>query len=243
MKKYLNIILCFVLFTLLNSCVTQTNVIKSMENVKKSVLKIETWGRLGNCDDKLMSCEKFNLMSTGTGSVVLFSKKKAVLTAAHICVQKESGMLNMPVQYYFKAVDRANKEYIMEIIKYDVKSDICLLSSVSGPLEPNYIKLSLKSLEYAEKVYNLGAPMGIIEKNMVPLFYGHFFGISEDNAYFSLPAIGGSSGSPIINVRAELIGMVHSVHYRFHHITLSATYRRLWNFLNVEKARTTQVRN
>ena len=57
---------------ILNSCAGQTNVIKSMANAKKSILKIETWARVGDCDEKLMTCDEHVLMSTGTGAVVLY---------------------------------------------------------------------------------------------------------------------------------------------------------------------------
>ena len=191
-----------------------------------------------------MSCPEDRIFSTGTGVVVLHRNKKHVLTAAHVCIQKNNTFgPGLKINFYFKAIDQKDKQYIISVVNHDSKSDICLLESMTGTLEPSFVPLAKISPAYGDKVYNLAAPMGIIEKDMVPLFYGHFFGISEDNAYFSLPAIGGSSGSPIVNVRGELIGMVHSVHYRFHHITLSATYQRLWNFLNVEKARITQVRN
>ena len=56
-------------------------------------------------------------------------------------------------------------------------------------------------------------------------------GIDNDRAYYSIPTIGGASGSPILNSKGELIGMIHSVHYRFHHLALSVTYENLWNFL------------
>ena len=41
MTKYLKIILLVFICTVLNSCAIQTNVIKSLEDAKKSVLKIE----------------------------------------------------------------------------------------------------------------------------------------------------------------------------------------------------------
>lgn len=241
MIKLLKNFLIIVCVLLLNSCATQTSVINSLNTVKNSVLKIETWIGVKNCDSVDMSCPKDQIISTGTGAVVLHDNKKHVLTAAHICIQEKLAK-DSTIQFYFKVIDQNDKVYLVEIVNYDMKSDICLLSSKEH-LEPAFIPLSLKKLEYGEKVYNLAAPAGVIEKDMVPVYEGRYFGESDGNAFFSLAAIGGSSGSPIINIRGELVGMVHSVHYRFHHITLGATYQRLWNFLNVEKVHIIQVQN
>ena len=242
MTKYLKIFLLLLSLLILNSCAGQTNVIKSMANAKKSILKIETWARVGECDEKLMTCDQHVLMSTGTGSVVLYSNQKVVLTAAHICAQDKFGRIpSQPMQQYFKVIDRKKKTYIVEVIKYDSDDDICILRSITGDLDPSFIPMSSKAPEYAEHIYNLAAPVGVIQEEMVPAFGGLFFGKAKNPmfgkneiAFYSVPAIGGSSGSPIFNSKGELLGMVHSVHYRFHHITLSATYERLWNFLNVE---------
>ena len=242
MIKSLKIFLFLLTLPLISSCATQTNVIKSLSNVKNSILKIETWASLGDCDETITSCAEDQMMSTGTGAVVLHNNKKHVLTAAHICIQKPH-IPGMKIDYYFKAIDQNSKTYVIEMINYDTKSDICLLRSVSGHLEPSFIPISKKSLEYGEHVFNLAAPMGIIEEDMVPVLEGRYFGNHDGDAYFSIPAIGGSSGSPIVNIKGELVGMVHSVHYRFHHLTLSATYQRLWNFLNVEKVRIILVQN
>ena len=242
MTKYLKIFLLLLSLLILNSCAGQTNVIKSMANAKKSILKIETWGKIGECNEEMMTCDEHVLLSTGTGSVVLYLNQKVVLTAAHICAQdKFGGIPRLPMQQYFKVIDRKKKEYIVEVIKYDSNDDICILRSITGDLDPTFVPMSLKAPEYAEQIYNLAAPVGVIQEEMVPAFGGLFFGKARNPmfgkneiAFYSIPAIGGSSGSPIFNVKGELIGMVHSVHYRFHHITLSATYERLWNFLNVE---------
>lgn len=242
MTKFFKFICFIILTTLLNSCAMQTNVINSLDRVKKSVLKIETWASLSDCDEKITTCPQDEMLSTGTGAVVLHNHRKHILTAAHICIQK-SPIPGMKINFYFKAIDQNSKKYIIKIVNYDLKADICLLESISGDLEPAFVPLSNKNIRYGELVYNLAAPMGVIEEGMVPVYEGRYFGTYDKTAFYGIPAIGGSSGSPIINSRGELVGMVHSVHYRFHHITLSATYQRLWNFLNVEKVRIIQVQN
>ena len=238
MKKYFTIFILLILASLLNSCATQTNVIKSLEVAKSSILKIETWTRQGPCKEKLMSCDNFALFSTGTGAVVYHKKKKVVLTAAHVCQQRSTDIFGSNNDILIKAIDRKSKEYIVEVFKFDIKADICLLRSLSGNFNSSYLRLSPKAPEYGEIVYNLSGPMGIIEGEMVPVFQGQFFGNLNGDAFYSIPVIGGSSGSPILNFKGELIGMVHSVHYRFHHISLSAVYERLWNFLKIEQSHT-----
>lgn len=71
-------ILFFVLVTsfIINSCAVQTNINKSMTNVKKSIVKIETWARLGACNEEAMSCGGLTLISSGTGAVILYGGKK-----------------------------------------------------------------------------------------------------------------------------------------------------------------------
>jgi hypothetical protein len=65
----------------------------------------------------------------GSGAVVLHKNKKTVLTAAHVC--KQEGFENLcdytNGDFFLKAIDRDNKEYVIEVIKYDNKQDICLL--------------------------------------------------------------------------------------------------------------------
>jgi len=236
MKKYLTLFIILVLSSFVNSCMSQTKVIKSIQVAKKSILKIETWARLGECDEETMTCGGYELTSMGTGVIVLYKNKKTVLTAAHICKQEDFELFVTAQNgdFYLKAIDRENKEYIIKIIKYDNISDICLLKSVSGDLEPPYVPISTKKPEYAENSYNLAGPLGVINGQMVPMMHGHYFGIRDGKAFYSIPAIGGSSGSPILNSKGELIGMIHSVHFRFHHLSVSATYEQLWNFLKIE---------
>ena len=246
MPRILNYLVLIFLCLTLTSCALQTNVVKSLDDAKKSVLKIETWARLGQCNEKTMTCGEYEMLSMGTGAIILYKNSTKVLTAAHVCKQDqfEQFIRINNGDFYIKAIDREGKEYILDRIKHNKDQDICLLESVSGPLgEGQYLKLSVKKPEYGEVVYNLAGPLGIIDGGMVPLMHGQFFGEQDGSAFYSIPAIGGSSGSPVLNARGELIGMIHSVHYRFHHISLSATHAQLWNFLAHVRNHTLQFQN
>jgi hypothetical protein len=52
------------------------------------------------------------------------------------------------------------------------------LSSLSGDLPP-YLKISSKKPEYAEITYNLAAPLGIINQQMVPVIKAYFLVIPK----------------------------------------------------------------
>ena len=43
--------------------------------------------------------------------------------------------------------------------------------------------------------------------------------------------MGGSSGSPVLNIRGDLIGMVHSVNVAFPMVSVSPTYSELKKFI------------
>ena len=198
-------------------------------------MKMETWLSLVRCNEEEQSCTDGaninQLYSTGTGSVVLYKNRKVILTAAHVCdisgiraVAPPNGSADL------FAIDREGRKILTSVIKFDHKLDVCLLEMHEDE-DYDVIPMSIKRPEYSEKVYYLGGPLGVLEKDVVPVLDGLFMGNDNMHAYYSLPVIGGASGSPVVNKEGHLIGMIHSVHYRFHHISLSVRYHDLWNFL------------
>ena len=60
---------------------------------------------------------------------------------------------------------------------------------------------------------------------------------NEDlRAYYSIPAMGGSSGSPIFNLRGHLVGMIHSVNVMFPMVSISPKYEELKKFIKFNVA-------
>ena len=221
-----------VLLLLLTSCAFQTTSInKRLTTAKKSFIHVRVFLQEEGCD--LASCsEEMIPYSSASGVVVLYKKRKHVLTAAHVCVANNAILGTQEIKGYdarFTLIDRYSRQHIGKVVKIDPSIDTCLIyaEELSSPA----LRVATKKPEYGEKVYNIAAPLSIIFRNMVLVFEGLYSGEIGRKAYYTLPAIFGSSGSPILNSNGELIGLLHSVHSEFHHVSLSPTYPELWNFL------------
>jgi len=227
----LNKILLIIL-SVLTSCAHQTSINKNLATAKKSFIQIEIFLEDEECE--LASCDEPMPHSSGSGAVVLYNKQKHILTAAHVCNANNALLGPKEIRGFktkFVLIDRKNRKHEGKIVKVDFKLDLCLIYSegVAGPP----LKISPKKPEYGEKVYNIGAPLSISYKNMVLAQEGLYSGDIGIKAYYTIPTAFGQSGSPIINARGELVGLIHSVHVRFHHISVSPIYSELWNFLSL----------
>ena len=236
LRKIILLISLLIISPLLNSCATQVSVLTNIRTARKSFVKVEAW--VGVCNIEENTCTVPELYSMGSGAVVFYANKKAILTAAHVCDLGKAARENKVI---LKAVDREGKVYETHILKINAKADICLLNAplVQAPA----LRMATKKPEYGERVFNISSPLGMSSGDMVPVFQGLYFGEDRGYAHYSIPTIGGSSGSPILNSRGELVGMIHSVHYRFHHISLSATHTDLWNFLESARSHTLVLQN
>ena len=143
---------------------------------------------------------------------------------AHITQQK--------LVYDFAATVEANSwsSYNAIPVKINHRNDICLMAV--DDIEAPYLKISNKKPVYGEKIYTIASPGGLARDGMVPTFQGRFLGITDNRAYYNVPAMGGSSGSPLVNKKGEVVGVTHSVYAYFHHVTVSTTFEELWSFLS-----------
>jgi S1-C subfamily serine protease len=243
--KYLKILTLLFFLANITSCATSNiqtldPVETLLKTTKRSFVKIEVSVWSLNCVDAKngkKECTKEKLGGAwGSGSVVKYKGKKHILTVAHICEsEKMNAMAHITQQklvYDFAATVEANSwsSYNAIPVKINHRNDICLMAV--DDIEAPYLKISNKKPVYGEKIYTIASPGGLARDGMVPTFEGRFLGITDNRAYYNVPAMGGSSGSPLVNKKGEVVGVTHSVYAYFHHVTVSTTFEELWSFLS-----------
>ena len=157
---------------------------------------------------------------TSSGAIVGHSEVDPTvayaLTAGHSCEEKIKkknvyGYKLQTVASTYITLSYKGKLKAAEIMAYDMTADVCLLK-VKGYAKnrrPNIIPISKKLPRMGERVYNPAAPRGIFGPGMLLMFEGFYAGIGLNNyMFFSLPTKPGSSGSPILNEKGEIVSMI-----------------------------------
>ena len=213
------------------------------KDFRESFLKVENKFTARECIGSKCVIER--VISSASAFIVSSSKTGSyAITAAHFCEDDMDLLLQTvvrgtPIQKIkFYAYDIDMKKFDVNIIHYDNKLDLCLI--YVKKLKRNPALISYHSPVPGDKAYNLAAPMGMFHTNMIPKLDGYFAGHynrdprnkDQDFAIYSIPAIGGSSGSPIYNKNGYIIGMIHSVNTKFPFITYSPTYEQLKQYIS-----------
>jgi len=252
-KPYLNFAKAFLVSLLfltyscaLNCCtISQTSTDKdsshSIEYLlpRTSFVKIEKSIKLEVCDEdakKLTKCKTRFIGSSASGFIVKNDEHGSyIVTAAHVCDDSELKAFLRKIKNAeilkkkFEIIDIDKIRYNFAALTYNLEIDVCIGYSYSITKPP--VKLSSSVPLEGDVVYNLAAPLGLFDENLIPIMHGHFIGLSDGRALYAVPAVGGSSGSPLFNSNGELIGLIHSVYARFPFITLSPTHKQLVDFI------------
>ena len=237
-----SLILAFLSIMLL-SCASRYN---SSVFKRNSFLKLKKTLIVSAYSDEQQACILINKWgSTASGAIIKNQIGGSyALTAAHVCHDNEMKsfinsffMKNYPelkIQYSldFKAITIDGREYAVEVVSQDTENDICILWIED--CQKKEIPLSPIGPKPGDRVYNIAAPLGIFAVDMAPLQEGIYDGDVGNKAFYSIPAVGGSSGSPILNHKGELIGMIHSTYKSFNHLSISPTYKDISEFVKNE---------
>ena len=230
-------IVTFLLMSLmmLSTSCAHVNDPTSHYKAKRSFVKMNVLIMMKKCVDGI--CTSLKAQSVASGSGVFYGGKKHVLTAAHVCDYSDitTGAIaeGYEPEITITAIDIAGQSYKLKVVKTNPLEDLCLLSGAEGvDLNIPTIRLSNFPPVVGAKYYNYAAPAGIFSPHTVPILEGYFTGnFMGLYALYTIPVAGGSSGSPIVNEKGNLVGVVHSVHRHFHHLSFAARYGELKKFL------------
>jgi len=244
------IILLLVFSCGLNSAyLTSPGLDEGNKNFRESFLKVENKFSARECVEnekkQITECRIERVISSASAFVVSSARAGSyAITAAHFCEDDmdlllQSVIRGTPIQkIQFYAYDIDMKKYDVNIVDYDREVDLCLIYVKKLQKKPALI--SQTPPEPGDKTYNLAAPMGVFNTNMIPKLDGYFAGYyhmdpdkkDQKFAIYSVPAVGGSSGSPLFNKDGYIVGMIHSVNIRFPFLTYSPTHKQLKQYIH-----------
>ena len=207
-KKIIQACLYITIFSFLWSCCHQVPPIAYSNKINdhfKSYIYIQNTVKIG---------EEITIGSfAGTGAVIKHDQEFYILTAAHVCYPHLFAPSDMQIPpeemtQDFSAFNYAGEEIGVEILKFDVKNDLCLLEFDNGILKLPGLKLAKKEPVIGDVVYIMAGPHGYWSPPSVPIFKGHYSGLNSfGEEVYSLHIGPGSSGGAVLNEKNQLVGI------------------------------------
>jgi S1-C subfamily serine protease len=237
--KFLFLLFCLIL---LNSCVISA---RDSRFPTQSFVKVHAKMTVEICSENTAAasvCKKNDFYSVGSGAVVGHKGGNTViLTAGHVCHDALEGSLKKiatNVSMEFRVQNTKNEYYPVRVKDISPEFingnelDLCLLES-NGIISMPVLHVAMVGPKVGEKIYNVAAPTGFFYPPTVPLLSGYYSGPLHNQYHdlITIPATGGSSGSPVLNKKGELIGLIFAANVQFQHLTISIRHETVRKYL------------
>jgi|MDTB01.2.fsa_nt_gb S1-C subfamily serine protease len=238
MKKLL-ILLIINAIILVPSCIHQQTIYENQANLlkkfpTKAFVQIIQRVRLTNCNVPEL-CQPKTETSVGSGlSLGPHGDGTIILTAAHVCRTNVPEGIEYKSGLFIRNTGGISPAAIIHTtnLASDKSLDLCSLYVPNIKVEG--VGLSLIPPKVGETVYALSAPVGVYHPPTVPILSGIYSGpIPDSNAVLTtIPAVGGSSGSSVLNGRMKIVGVIFASHVGFPHASIASNHKQTRNFIN-----------
>ena len=185
-------------------------------------------------------CPVGDYVSTGSGMVVAIHPKfNTVLTAGHVCEAPVKNTVKSFVDIVevldYKGVKHQAHKVLTSLDNRMGKPDMCVLwVPTLNRKEIVKVKLAGFAPRIGQELYYIGAPAGVYHPPVAPIFKGVYSGdINASSSLVTVPAFGGSSGSSVMTLKNEFVGVLWAVHPQFHHISVVSNFKSTRAFLAV----------
>lgn len=178
-----------------------------------------------------------NFGSVASGVIIKTGTKESyVLTAGHVCMPPAPNPgFQLPddteirVSYDIDMKTGFGRTSKGKIIAIDSDNDLCLLAA-DKYLGPG-LRMQNGDPKLHTKVYNMASPYGLGTSLAVPVFDGYYSGQVADKTIYSIPAAPGSSGSPILNDKNEIITIISAAAIKFDEFAICPTNKAVGQFI------------
>lgn len=236
----------------LSSCVSGCTTTKVSKEKQKEILprhafvQVQQSIELEGCgleeETKQKKCQKATMKYVSSGAFVFRSEISQstayVLTAGHSCQNKIPKKQNVDGYKVinkgssFKVIDLSGAAYSATVVQINSRFDLCLLQVNDILTKPQILKIAKKEPPRGQTVVNMAAPHGLFWSGSVLIFKGQFSGFHHRGySVYTIPTKPGSSGSPILNMNNELIGVIFAGYPMIENVGLSSPLMAIKVFL------------
>ena len=219
----LNLVLLLV-FSLQLSCNRKVPALKNSLQSYKSFVKVKHVVVIKDCK-QVKNCKTETFGAVGSGFAILNVGNNTIfLTAGHVCTRKYPDVfdkIDYDTHMEIETWDKNNRKPIAVTIpqEYENGLDLCIVEVENILIPP--IALALREPKFGERIYAMSAPGGEYFAPYPLMIDGIYSGAAW--SYFSrvsIPAIGGSSGSPVMDSNGKVIGLLFAINKDFSHSSL-----------------------